>query len=112
MDLQSMVDSLKVGLTATDANFKITYINERGKELFKALLNADDLVGKNVQECHKPETKEKLINLYQEFREKKKSLNYYVMDVPNGKATVVQAPFYNGEEFAGVFEFIFESALG
>lgn len=112
MDIKSMVDGLKVGLTVADANFKITYINERGRELFKALLKAEDLVGKNIQECHKPETQEKLKKLYDDFREKKRSINYYVLDVPTGKATVVQAPFYDGEEFAGVFEYIFESALG
>jgi len=112
VDVKSMVDNLKVGMISSDADFKITYINARGKELFKALLNAEDLVGKDMAGCHKPETMEKLGILYQEYREKKKTLDYYVMDVPGGKATIVNIPYYDGDEFAGVTEFIFESALG
>lgn len=112
MNVNSMFDSLKVGMVASDADFKIVYVNKRGAELFKALLNVEDLVGKSLQECHKPETIEKLKILYQEFREQKKLLHYYVMDGPGGKATIVQVPFCDGDEFAGAVELIFESALG
>jgi DUF438 domain-containing protein len=107
-----MFDGLKVGMVASNTKFDITYINKRGTELFKALLSAEDLVGKNMAGCHKPETMEKLKIIYQEFRERKRSLHYYVMDGPDSKATIVQVPFYDENEFAGVVEFIFESALG
>jgi PAS domain S-box-containing protein len=107
-----MFDGLKVGMIASDTNLNITYINKRGEELFKSLLNAEDLVGKNMAGCHKPETIEMLKDLYQEYREKKKSLSHHIMEVPDGKATVVSVPFYEGDEFAGVVEFIFESTLG
>jgi len=33
------------------------------------------------------------------------------MDEPGGKITVVNSPFYNDGQFAGVVEFIFESSL-
>lgn len=114
MDIKGIMDNLKVGAVASDASFNIIYINKRGKELskLKGVLDPESLMGSNIQRCHKPETKEKLMNLYQEYREKKRSLYYYVVDLPSGKATVVNVPFYDGDELAGVVEFIFESALG
>ena len=36
----------------------------------------------------------------QEYREKKRSLDYYVTDLPEGKATIVNVPFNDGDEFA------------
>lgn len=112
MDLKSMVDNLEVAMVASDADFNIIYINQKGEKIFKALLNQENLVGRNMAQCHMPETMEKLKKLYQDYREKKKTLHYYVMDIPGGKATIVNVPFYDGDELAGVMEFIFESALG
>lgn len=112
MDAKKMFDNLKVAAIASGPDFNITYINRRGEELFKALMNAENLVGTNIRACHKPETNEKLEKLFQEYREKKRALDYYVMDLPEGKATIVNVPFYDGDEFAGVVEFVFESALG
>ena len=40
-----------------------------------------------------------------------KALDYYVMDIPGGKVTIVQVPFYDDGDLTGVMEFIFESAL-
>ena len=112
MDVRNMFDNLKVATIASDASYKIIYINKRGEELFKALMNAENLVGTDMRGCHKPETNEKLKNLFQEYREKKRNLDYYVIDVPGGKATIVNVPFYEDGEFSGVVEYIFESALG
>ena len=114
MDIKGMLDNLKVGAVASDASNNIIYINKRGKELskLKGVLDAESLMGSNIQKCHKPETKEKLENLYQDYNEKKRCLYYYVVDLPGGKGTVVNVPFYEGDELAGVVEYIFESALG
>jgi PAS domain S-box-containing protein len=111
IDVKKMLDNLKVAAIASDPDFNITYINKRGEELFKAVMNADNLVGSNMRVCHKPETNEKLEKLFQEYRDRERTLDYYVMDIPGGKATIVNVPFYDGDEFAGVVEFIFESAL-
>jgi PAS domain S-box-containing protein len=112
MDVKMMLDNLKVAAIAADPDFNITYINKRGEELFKAIMNAENLVGSNMRACHKPETNEKLEKLFQEYRKRERTLDYYVMDIPGGKATIVNVPFYDGDEFAGVVEFIYESALG
>jgi len=112
MEVERMFANLKVAAIASDPDFNIIYINKRGEELFKAVMNAENLVGTNMRACHKPETNEKLENLFQEYREKKRNLDHYVMDVPGGKATIVNVPFYEGDEFTGVVEFIFEGPLG
>ena len=112
MDVKKILDSLKVAAIASDPDFNIIYLNKRGEELFKAIMNAENLVGTNMRSCHKPETNKKLERLFGEYRKKTRTLDYYVMDVPGGKATIVNVPFYDGDEFAGVVEFIFESALG
>jgi len=114
MDTKDIFDNLKVGAVASDSSFNIIYMNKKAKELskLKGVLNAEELLGSNIQKCHKPETNEKLMNLFQEYSEKKRCLYYYVADLPDGKATVVNVPFYDGDKFAGVVEFIFESALG
>ena len=112
MDVKAITDGLQVAMVVSDADFNIIYANKRGEEVFKALLNVDDLVGRNMTGCHKPETIEKLKKIYQDFADKKTKLHYYVMDTPDGKATVVSVPFFNGAKLGGVVEFVFESALG
>jgi transcriptional regulator with PAS, ATPase and Fis domain len=110
-DLEKMLNNVQVAIVASDPDFNVIFANERCKTIFKDLLNMENFVGKNMSECHKPETMEKLKTLYQEYRDKKKSMDYYIMDIPGGKATIVNVPFYDGNSFAGVMEFIFESSL-
>lgn len=111
MDVKSMFDKLEVATVASDADFNVTYVNKRGEKVFKELLNQENFLGKNMARCHKPETMEKLKIMYQDFRDRKINLSYYTMDAPGGKITVVDVPYFNGDEFAGVVEFIFESGL-
>ena len=85
--------------------------NEKCRKLFSKVFSRSDYVSSNLSECHKSETTEKVKSYYQEYTEKKRLLDYYVMDGPNGKVTVVNVPFYDGGEFAGVVEFIFQSSL-
>lgn len=111
VDLAKMFDSVEVAIVASDPDFKIIYMNNRAKKLFKEQFNKENLVGTSMTKCHKPKTMEKITKLFQEFRNKEKTLSYYVSDVPGGKETVVQVPFYSHDEFAGVVEFDFESTL-
>ena len=111
MDVKKMFDNLKVAVIAADPDFDIIYLNRRAERLFKASMNAEHLVGTDMRMCHKPETNEKLARLFQEYREKTRNLDYYTTDMPGGTATIVNVPFYENNEFAGVVEFIFESPL-
>jgi PAS domain S-box-containing protein len=110
-DIRKMIENLNTAVVACDANFKITYANEKCKKMFKITSNIENFVGNHMADCHKPETMEKLKKLFVEYKEKKKNLDYYTVDVPNGKITLVNVPFYEGDTFSGVVEFIFEGAL-
>lgn len=110
-DLNKIFDNVKVAIVVSDPDLNVTYANKRCKEVFKALLNQEDFVGKSMKECHQPETIVKISALYEEFREKKTSLSYYTMDIPDGKATIVAIPVYDGDDFTGCVEFVFESSL-
>jgi len=111
IDLVKMFDIVEVAIVASDPDFNIIYMNNRAKKLFKEQYNKENLVGTSMTECHKPETMEKIKKLFQEFRNREKTSSYYVSDIPGGKETVVQVPFYNGDELAGVVEFNFEGTL-
>ena len=111
IDLAQMFDRVEVAIVASDPDFNIIYLNQRAKKLFKERYQKEDLVGTSMVECHQPETMEKITKLFQEFRSKEKTLSYYVSDLPGGKETVVQVPFYDGDHLAGVVEFDFESPL-
>jgi len=111
VDAAKMFENIKVAIVASDENFNIIYQNERCRELFKELFDRADYIGSNMAECHKPETTEKIKALYEAYRERKRFLDYTVMDLSRGKAVLVNIPFYDGEKFSGVVEFIFEMYL-
>jgi transcriptional regulator with PAS, ATPase and Fis domain len=111
MGIAEMMGGLNTAIVACDAEFKVTYANPKCKQVFKDLLQMENFVGNNMAACHKPETMGKLEKLFADYREKKKKLDYYTMDGPAGKLTIVNVPTYEGDRFTGVVEFIFESSL-
>ena len=111
MEPLSIFDHLETGIVASDPEFNVLYANPKCLHLFKTLLNMEYFVGKNMRACHKPETMVKLEKLYQEYKGKKRKLDYYTMDSPYGFLTIVNVPFYESGNFAGVVEFIFEGSL-
>jgi len=111
IDLVKMFDTVEVAIVASDADLNIVYANARCTKIFKGQSNQESLVGRSLTECHKPATVDKIRKIFHQFRNREKVLDYYIMDIPGGKATVVQIPFYDGGDFAGVMEFIFESTL-
>lgn len=111
-DVAKMMENLNTAMVACDADYKVLYANEKCKELFKNLLQMEDFVGNNMADCHKPETMKKLDVLFEEYKQKTRKLDYYTMDTPDGLLTIVNVPFYDGDTFSGVVEYIFEGALG
>lgn len=111
MGIADMMEQLSVAVVTCDADLKVTYANPKCEQLFKELLNMENFVGRPMAECHKPETMEKLKKLVKEYKDHAMKLDYYRMDVPDGKLTIVNVPIYEGKTFAGIMEFIFEDAL-
>ena len=58
-------------------------------------------MGNHLGDCQKPETIEKIEKHFAEYKEKKRNLYYYTMDIPDGKLTLVIVLFYEGATFAG-----------
>jgi transcriptional regulator with PAS, ATPase and Fis domain len=106
-----MLDTLDTAVVWCDTDFNVIHANPKCKQLFKELLNMENFVGGNMAQCHKPATMARLKVLFQEYKERKKKLDYYTMDVPDGKLTIVNVPCYDGDVFTGVAEFIFEGSL-
>ncbi len=104
MDAKRMFDSLEVAIVGSDADMNVIYANDKSRRM-------GSLVGKNLSAFHKPETMKTIEDLFTSFRKREKTMDYYRTDTPNGKITVVQFPFYENDEFAGVVEFIAESGL-
>jgi PAS domain-containing protein len=111
-DMAKIIENLDAATLACDADFKILYANEKCKKMFKASLAAVDFVGNHMADCHKPETMDKLTVLFDEYRRKTRGVDYYTVKTPDGTLTLVNVPFYEGDTFGGVVEFIFDSALG
>jgi len=110
-DIAKMFETLNTAVLASDVDFKVIYANKKCKEMFKVFFDIENLVGSHLADCHKPETMEIIKGYYQEYRKRTRNLDYYTTDLPDGKLTVVNVPFYNGSDFAGVVEFIFEDSL-
>lgn len=111
-DMTKIIENLNTATVACDADFKILYANEKCKKMFKASLKVENFVGGSLSDCHKPETIDKLKVLFEEYKQRTRNLDYYTIETPGGKHTLVNVPFYDGDTFGGVVEFIFESDLG
>lgn len=66
-DLKEMLESLNTAVVACDADFKVTYANEKCKQMFKASMGVEGFVGSHMRDCHKPETMKKLEKLFAEY---------------------------------------------
>lgn len=106
-----MFENLNAAVVASDADFKVIYQNRQCRKMYKEFFNREDYIGADLNECHSPATTEKLKKFFDEYKEKKRDIAHYVMDVPEGKVTVVDVPFYDGDEFSGVVEFVFPGSL-
>jgi len=111
VDVEKMIENLNAAVVACDADLKITYANEKYKQMIKAALDMEGFVGNHMSDCHKPETMEKIEKHFAEYKEKKRNQYYYTMDTPDGKLTLVIVPFYEGDTFTGAMEFVFEGSL-
>ncbi len=110
-DINKAWDNLNTAVVVSDPDFNVTYANQRAYEVFDLLEIPGLEVGKNMADCHKPETMVKLKGIYQAFADKKIKLHYYTADGPEGTLTIVAAPFYDGDALGGVVEFVFEGGL-
>ena len=111
-EIAAMYDNVNTAILACNTESKVIYQNEKCRQLFEAVFGKADYIGTDITTCHSEETSKKIKNYIEEYKAKTRQLDYYVMDEPTGKVTVVNVPFYDGNTFKGMVEFIFESSLG
>ena len=110
-DVERMFENLNAGVVACDADFAVTYANEKYRQMAKALLGMEGFVGNHLGDCHSRQTMEKIEKHFAEYSQKKRNQYHYTMDIPDGKLTIVIVPFYEEATFAGAVEFVFEGPL-
>jgi len=109
--IAAMYENLNFAIMASDADFKVIYQNNKCKQLFGKVFGRADYSGSDLTECHSDGATRKVKDYFEQYKTKTLQLDHYVIDEPTGRVTVVNVPFYDGETFKGVVEFIFESAL-
>ncbi len=54
---------LCVAITVSDISGKILYMNDKSAATFDKIRRARNLIGKNLKECHKPGSWEKILGI-------------------------------------------------
>jgi PAS domain-containing protein len=60
VDVEKIFENLNTGVVAHDPDFKITYANEKYKQMVKGMLDMEGFVGNHMGDCHRPKTMEKI----------------------------------------------------
>ncbi len=93
---------LPVSITVCDKEGKITFLNDKSRKTFSND-TTDELLGKNLRECHSPESTAKLFHLI-DTRES----NIYTIEKKGKKKMIVQIPWYRENEIGGLVELSIE----
>ena len=110
MDYKSMLDHLGAAVVATDPEGVIVYLNRAGERVFAKYGDPEKLVGRNLSECHKPETMIRIRNMYDAFKNGDKQPGIYLREDEKGKRTIVHVPIHDGDDLTGVMEIILSGA--
>ena len=93
---------LPISITVCDKEGIITYVNDRSRKTFSSNTTGK-LIGKNLTDCHSPESTAKLFHLI----DSRKS-NIYTIEKNGKKKMIVQIPWYNEKEVGGMVELSIE----
>lgn len=100
---KDFIHKLPVAVTVCDKEGKIIYMNEKSCETFKED-GGEDLIGKNVLDCHPKGAREKLVHMLS-----KGEKNCYTIEKKGVKKLIYQTPWYDEKgEYAGFVELSLE----
>ncbi|PKP00723.1 MAG: diguanylate cyclase [Bacteroidetes bacterium HGW-Bacteroidetes-9] len=91
-------NELAVAITVTDKDGNIIEMNNRSAEVF-AKYGGFELIGKKLNDCHKPSSQTIISKLEQE-----KATNVYSIEKNGVKKLIYQGPWFKNGEFAGLVE--------
>ena len=95
-------DEFDSAITICDREGIITYMNNTSKRKFSKY-GGDDLIGKNLLDCHSETSKAKLIEQL-----RAPITNVYTIEKGGIKKIIHQSPLYENGVFSGVIEIAFE----
>ncbi|WP_371805145.1 diguanylate cyclase [Candidatus Lokiarchaeum ossiferum] len=91
-------NEVNFAITLSDQDGKILHMNKKSESTFLKG-KEDDLIGKNVLDCHPPAAKAKLADLL-----KSHETNAYTIEKNGQKKLIYQTPWYENGEFRGLVE--------
>jgi transcriptional regulator with PAS, ATPase and Fis domain len=94
---------IPIAITVCDNNGKILYMNDKSIKTFSAE-GGLDLINKNLLDCHPGASKEKLGTLLRTHNP-----NVYSIEKDGKHKMIIQYPWFEHGEFAGLVEFSLET---
>jgi len=100
--MNSWSDEFVGAVTICDREGIITYMNDTSKRKFSKY-GGDNLIGKNLIDCHSETSKAKLIEQL-----RAPTTNVYTIEKGGIKKIIHQSPLYEDGVFSGIIEIAFE----
>lgn len=108
-----MFENLGVSIAVFDRDMKMIYMNEKAKWFYNNVFGAEDILGKDVKNCHQSINVKNIMALMEAF-ENGKPFNFFHADPPmieGGHITVLHFPYIVNGRVEGVMEINVESSL-
>jgi len=98
MNIEQIFDHLPSALTISDLSGNIIYMNEKSQQTF-AKWGGNSLIGKNLFDCHKDKSKQKMKEMLQNGEG-----NIYTIEKEGVKKLIYQMPWKQNDTTMGLIE--------
>lgn len=92
--MKNFFENVAVAMTVCDIEGNVVYQNKRAVEAL------GEARGHNLQECHKPTSWEKIVEMLREG-----TTNAYTIEKRGVRKLIYQTPWYDGDTLAGLVEY-------
>ncbi|MEJ2587219.1 MAG: PAS domain-containing protein [Deltaproteobacteria bacterium] len=101
--LNRILDHMRVAVTLVDTNGVILYANAAA---MNRPTRTPRKVGRNIRDCHKPKTNEKIDTIFQEFRDGRREPHHYLSTASGRRELVTIIPIFDGDAFSACLSHI------
>ena len=95
---ESILDHIKVAVTCVDADGIILYANAAAR---KRPSKTPRDVGVNILDCHKDASNEKIVEIFNDFRNGRSEPHHYISTITGGRDLVIMIPMFENGVFSG-----------
>jgi len=92
--IEAMLDAMPVEISFIDENGEVKYFNKNGNRIFP---RPRSIVGKKVQQCHPDKSIHIVEKILQDFRNKKRKIAPFWIDLKNRKILIRYFPVWDKE---------------